>query len=74
MQLKEKTDEAKKIRTDLYALQARTPPQNNIADLNEIRRRYNSQIESLEMFIKQLQDELDKLQTSNIDVTEKVDK
>lgn len=41
-------------------------------EINDIRRRYNCQIETLEMLTSQLQDEVDKLQISNRELTTKV--
>lgn len=72
MQLKEKIDENKKIRNDLFALQGRTPPRNNDIDINDLRRRYISQIETLETLNIRLQVEQEKLEENNKSLSEKV--
>lgn len=59
-QLKEKSKEVSKIRQDFFDLQNRVPPHDN-KDYNQIRKRYESEIKSLEVYIQQLQLEQEEL-------------
>lgn len=70
--MREKTEDLKKTRCDLFAIQNRTPPRDNEPNINELRRKYMSEIDSLEMYISQLQKEQQKLQDENKVFQEKV--
>lgn len=71
-QIKEKSIQISKLRSELYALENRTPPHNKKSATFDIEKHLKVEIQNLEQYVDQLQTKHDDLQEENIDITEKV--
>lgn len=71
-QLQDKSEEIARLRSELVALENRDPPYYQKSGSGEIQRKYQSEIQNLELYISQLQKEQQTLQDEKDIVKEKV--
>ncbi|XP_044265384.1 nucleoporin nup211 [Tribolium madens] len=60
-QLQQKNNEISRLRAEVGALENRTPPNFQDMDSRELQRRLRSEIQTLEQYIKQIEDEQDEI-------------
>lgn len=70
--LVQRSSEISQLRGEIIALENRTPPHYQDADSRELQRRLRSEIQSLEQYIKQLEDEQEQIRNEKDSVKEKL--
>lgn len=71
-QIKDKATQISRLRSELYALENKTPPHNKKSASLDIERQLKIEIQTLERYVDQLQTKHDDLQDENIDISDKV--
>ncbi|KAI4456813.1 structural maintenance of chromosomes protein 2 [Holotrichia oblita] len=71
-QIKTKTVQISKLRSELYTLENEPPPHNKETTTIDIEKKLKAEIQTLEQYVDQLQSKQDDLQEANISISEKL--